>query len=247
MLAIIRFFELRVAESAAESQWLVARANAAFDLRAEALAVNALLFSRLTSTDYEELYRTAERAIEVGTRANRQRINQVVRMELVWARSQLGESGDFDREADQIYAQALPVRPFAGLSILGVAVLLARSKSRLTALLDEADQLIRAGEYVSHSLLLFVRGAVLACLRCGEFDRATGYANLLDRYLGEETLAFGSFYLELAGAANVWKRDALVGAPALTALRDRARECGLGYDATQIDDLLASRSLPAFS
>lgn len=241
MVAIILFFDLRGPETLAASERLVVLANEAFDLRAEALALNAVLFPLLTSTDFERMYRTAERAVAVGMRANRQRISHVVRMEVLWVRAMRGDTADFEREADQIYAQVSPDRSFAGLSVLAMAVLMARSSERLYALLDEADRLIQAGEYVSHALMLFVRGAVLACLRQPDVARALRYAELLERYLAPEPLAFGSFYLELCRAAAESQHAAEAGRDQLTALRDRANRAGLGYDATVIDQLLASR------
>jgi len=242
MVAIIRFFELRGPETIAESEHLVATANEAFDLRAEALALNALLFPLRTGTDFEQIYRMAERGMAVSMRANHQRISHAVRMELTWVRAMRGEPGDFDHEADQIYEQLSPNRAFAGLSVLGMAALIARSSDRLQALLAEADRLIREGQYVSHALLLFVRCAVLACFKRLEFERALGYAELLTRYLGAEPLAYARFYMELCLAALAWKDDEPSAAARLMELRDRANTAGLGYDASVIDQLLASRS-----
>ncbi|HEY6728363.1 MAG TPA: BTAD domain-containing putative transcriptional regulator [Polyangiaceae bacterium] len=244
MIAIIQFFELRCEETLSASERLVAAANEAFDLRAEALALNALLFPLRMGTDYERIFRTAERTVAVSKRANRQRISHVIRMELVWVRALRGDPGDFDREADQIYAQVASEPSFAGLSVLGMAVFVARTGERLLALLDEADRLIEAGQYVSHALLLFVRGAVLSCVRQQYFDRALGYAELLERYLEPEPLAFAQFYLDLARAAQLWRSDVRAGAEHLSALREQAKRHGLLYDAGIIDQLLASRSLP---
>lgn len=238
MLAIIQFFDLRCAETVAESERLVAAANEVFDLRAEALALNALLFPLRMGTDYERIFRTAERTVAVSKRASRQRISHVIRMELVWVRALRGDTGDFDREADRIYAEVASEPSFAGLSVLGMAVFIARTRERLRALLDEADRLIAAGQYVSHALLLFVRGAVLSCVKAHDFERAVGYAELLDRYLEREPLAFAKFYLELARAAALWRNDARAGTDRLRALGEQAKSRGLLYDAGVIDELL---------
>lgn len=244
MLAIIRFFELRGRETLADSERLVAAANEAFDLRAEALALNALLFPLRTGTDYERSFRMAQRGLSVGMRANRQRISQVVRMELVRVRALRGEVADFDAESDEIYAAVRPDLSFAGLSVLAMAVLIAKTHERLSALLAEADRLIRDGQYVSHSLLLFVRSAVLVCVTRGEVERALSYAQLLAGYLEAEPLEFARFYLELARAARAWRNGKGDASEELVTLRNQALVAGLEYDAAVIDQLLATDARP---
>jgi len=141
----------------------------------------------------------------------------------------LGESerlmGRPDR-ARPLLEEALGLCRDTGMSFIGPAVLGYLAAAAVDepavrgAALDEGDSLM-AGGGIAHNHLLFGAAALETCLLSGDWARAEGYADFIDRAFAVEPMPFARF---LAARGRVLARHRAAGAARDRGEKDRSEE-----------------------
>ena len=129
---------------------------------------------------------------------------------------------------------------FLAPRILGYHAMLTHDPDVRARVLDEAEEMLRAGS-LGHNFLGFHRYAIDACLRAGDWDRMEHHASALEAYTRPEPLPSSDFFIARGRALAAHGRSPKDGVVLreLERLRNEAERVGLLAPIPEIDRALA--------
>jgi predicted ATPase/class 3 adenylate cyclase len=227
MRGITRIFELRFDEALEDARTGATHARKIQNLRAEAVALQALSYLSADMDDFDEATKASQRAMELCHRLGSGNLGAAAQAHYGRQLADLGQRQkalSVLREAYAIAAQS--GLSFVGPSILGyLAVATDDPEERARSLL-EGEQLLHENS-VSHNYLRFYRFAMDASLETGDWNETERYASALTEYTRIEPLPWADFIAERGRALAAYGRGNRTPATLeqLSRLRAHAHAC----------------------